>query len=77
MNMLQNTEDNYLDALTIDRRGQFVEEKYFLRAGETFEVNPRYARDLEALLPMAKKRLQRACYALLIDPTFLEKYSQR
>ena len=50
-NMLPNTEDNYLDALTIDPRGQF-EERYFLRAGETFEVNPRYARDLEALLPM-------------------------
>ena len=70
-NMLPNTEDKYLNALTIDPRGQF-EERYFLRAGETFEVNPRYARDLEALLPMPNERLQCARYARLIDSTFLK-----
>ena len=59
MNMLPNTEVNYLDALTIDPRGQF-EERYFLRAGETLEVNPR---DLEALLLMPNERLQPARYA--------------
>ena len=64
-------EDNYLDALNIDLHGQF-EERSFLRAGETFEVNQRYARDLEAQLPMPKERLQRARYALLVDSTFLE-----
>ena len=71
MNMLPNVEDNYLETLNIDLRGQF-EERYFLRAGETFGVNPRYARDLEAQLPMPKERLQRARYALLIDSTFLK-----
>ena len=71
MNMLPNVEDNYLDALNIDLRGQF-EERYFLRAGETFEVNPRYARVLEAQVPMPKERLQRARYALLIDPTIMK-----
>ena len=35
MNMLPNVGDNYLDALNVDLRGQ-VEERYFLRAGETF-----------------------------------------
>ena len=69
MNMLPNVEDNYLDALNIDLRGQFA-DRYFLNAGETFEVNPRYARDLEAQLPMPKERLQRARFALLIDSTF-------
>ena len=58
MNMLPNVEDNYLDALNIDLHGQF--EEYFLRAGETFEVNQRYARDLEAQLPMPKERLRLA-----------------
>ena len=57
MNMPPNTKTSYLDALTIDPRGQ-LEERYFLRAGETFEVNPRYDRDLETLLPMPKERLQ-------------------
>ena len=71
MNMLPNVEDNYLDALNIDLRGQF-EERYFLRAVDTFEVNTRYARDLEAQLPMPKERLQRERYALLIDSTFLK-----
>ena len=71
MNMLPNVEDNYLDALNIDLRGQFADQ-YFLNAGETFEVNPRYARDLEAQLPMPKERLQRARFALLIDSTFLK-----
>ena len=71
MNALPNVEDNYLDALIINLHEQF-EERYFLRAGETFEVNPRYARDLEAQLPMPKERLQRARYALLIDSTFLK-----
>ena len=71
MNMLPNTEDSYLDALTINPRGQF-EERYFLRAGETFEVNPRYARDVEVLLSMLKDRLQRARFALLIDSTLLQ-----
>ena len=47
MNILPNVEDNYLDALNIDLRGQFA-DRYFLNAGETFEINPRYARDLEA-----------------------------
>ena len=70
-NILPNVEDNYLDALNIDLRGQF-EERYFLRAEETYEVNPRYSRDLEAQLPMPKERLQRARYALLIDSTFLK-----
>ena len=70
-NMLPNIEDNYLDALTIDPRGQF-EERYFLRAGETFEMKPRYARDLKALLPMPTERLERARYALLIHSTFLK-----
>ena len=37
-NMPPNTEDNYLDALNINPRGQFA-ERYILRAGETFEVN--------------------------------------
>ena len=71
MNMLPNVEDNYLDALNIDLRGQFA-DRYFLNAGETFEINPRYARDLEAQLPMPKERLQRARFALLIDSTFLK-----
>ena len=38
MNVLPNVEDNYLDALNIDHHGQF-KERYFLRAGERFEVN--------------------------------------
>ena len=71
-NMLPNTENNFLDALTIDHPRGKVEERYFLRSGETFEVNPRCARDLEALLPMPKERLQRTRYALLIDSTFLK-----
>ena len=52
-------------------REQF-EERYSLQAGETYEVNGRYARDLEAQLPMQKERMQRARYALLIDSTFLK-----
>ena len=71
MNILPNVEDNYLDALNIDLRGQFA-DRYFLNAGETFEINPRYARDLEAQLPMPKERLQRARFALLVDSTFLK-----
>ena len=71
MNVLPNVEDNYLDDFNIDLHGQF-EERYFLRAGETFEVNPRDARDLETQFPMPNERLQRARYALLVDSTFLK-----
>ena len=72
MNMLPNVEDNYLDALNIDLHGQF-EERYFLRAGETFEVNSRYARDLEAQLPMPKERALRLARRLNVP----EKYTNR
>ena len=68
VNTLPNVEDNYLDALNIDSRGQF-EEKYRLHAGETFETTARYARDLEAQLPLPKERLKRACYALIVNST--------
>ena len=71
MNLLPSVDDNYLDSLTVNLREQF-EERYSLQAGKTYEVNGRYARDLEAQLLMQKERLKRARYALLIDSTFLK-----
>ena len=71
MNKLPGVEDNYLDSLNIDLRDQF-EDRYTLLTGETFAINSRYARDLEAQLAMPKERLQRARYALILDSTFLK-----
>ena len=71
MNILPGVEDNYLDSLNFDLRNQF-EERCTLLTGETFAINSRYARYLEAQLPMPKERLQRARYALIIDSTFLK-----
>ena len=59
MNLLLSVEYNYLDSLNLDFRDQFA-ERYALVTGETFEVNSRYLRDIEAQLPLPKERLQRA-----------------
>ena len=71
MNILPSVENNYLDSLNIDLRSQF-EKRHALLTGETFGINSRYARDLEAQLPMPKEWLKRALYALIVDSTFLE-----
>ena len=71
VNILPGVEDNYLDSLNIDLRNQF-EDRYTLLTGETFAINSRYARDLEAQLPMPKERLQRARYVLVVDSTILK-----
>ena len=71
VNKHPGVEDNYLDSLNIDLRNQF-EELYALMIGETFEINSRYAREMEVQLPMPKERLQRVQYALIIDSTFLK-----
>ena len=68
MSMFPSVEDTCLDFLTIDPLGQ-VEERYLLHAGDTFDVNNRYAR--EAQLPMPTERLQREHDVLRIDSTFL------
>ena len=65
-NLLPSVEYKYPDALNIDLQEHF-EERYKLQAGESFAINRRYARGLEAQVPMPKDRLQRARYALVID----------
>ena len=76
VNILPGVEDNYLDSLNIELRNQF-EDRYTLLMGETFAINARYARGLEARLPMPNERLQRAHYALIVDSTFLNKCTHR
>ena len=71
VDMVPSVEDNYLGPLPLDLRDQFT-ARYQLVEGETFEIIKRYARDLEAQLPMPKDRLQRTRYALLIDSTFVK-----
>ena len=58
-----------MNSLDNNLRNTF-EERYALVTGETFGINSRYARDLEAQLPITKESLQRARYALIVDSTF-------
>ena len=69
VNLLPSVEDNYLEPLPLDPRDQCIARSQLVEV-KTFEINKRYAGDLEAQIPMPKDMLQRTRYALLIDSTF-------